>query len=143
MELRLDRQNRLQNQDNPPEMTFVFGEEAFNRPIGGRDVMSGQLRYLLDLADHSAAALQVIPTAVGEHPGLGGSFNLLDIKETNEVLLFLESADGDFVSRDNQEMISWFIKIFEVIRGLALSPAETRGLISRRLDLLEESGSMS
>jgi hypothetical protein len=141
--LRMERQERLLNQDSPPRMTFVFGEEAFNRLIGGPDVMRGQLRHLLSLADHPGVALHVVPTSAGEHPGLGGSFNLLDIEETDEVLLFLESAGGDFASRDDQEMIKRFTEIFEVLRGLALSTAETRELIRRRLDLLEQLGTGS
>jgi hypothetical protein len=141
--LRMERQERLLNQESPPQMTFVFGEEAFNRLIGGPDVMRGQMRYLVSLADQPGVALHVIPTSAGEHPGLSGPFNLLDIKETDEVLLFLESAGGDFASRDDQEMIKRFTEIFEALRGLALSTAETRELIHRRLDLLEQPGTSS
>jgi transcriptional regulator with XRE-family HTH domain len=141
--LRMERQDRLLNQDSPPQMTFVFGEEALNRLIGGLDVMRGQLRYLLSVADHPAVSLHVIPISAGEHPGLSGPFNLLDIEETSEVLLFLESAGGDFASRDDQEMIKQFIEIFEALRGLALSAAETRELISRRLGMLEQSPTTS
>jgi transcriptional regulator with XRE-family HTH domain len=138
--LRMERQERLLNQDHPPEMTFAFGEEALNRPIGGPNVMRGQLRYLLSLADHHTVTLQVVPTSAHEYPGLSGPFNLLDIEETNEVLLFLESAAGDFAIRDDQEKIKWFIGNFEKIRGVALSAAETRELISSRLELLEQTG---
>jgi hypothetical protein len=141
--LRMERQERLLNQDSPPEMTFVFGEEAFNRLIGGPDVMRGQLRYLLSVADQPKVTLQVVPISVNEHPGLNGPFNLLDIEETDEVMLFLESAGGDFAIRDDQEMINRFIEKFEKLRGLALPAAETRELINRRLELLEQSGAMS
>jgi transcriptional regulator with XRE-family HTH domain len=141
--LRMERQERLLKQDSPPEMVFVFGEEALNRPIGGPDVMRGQLRFLLSLADHPNVALHVIPLSDGEHPGLSGPFNLLDIEETGEVLLFLESASGDFASRDDQEMIKRFTEIFEALRGLALSTAGTRELITRRLQLLEQPGATS
>lgn len=140
--LRMERQERLLNQDSPPEMTFVFGEEALIRLIGGPDVMRGQLLHLLRLADHPAVTLQVIPISAGEHPGLSGPFNLLDLEETGEVLLFLESAGGDFASRDDQEMIKRFIDSFEMIRGSALSAAESRELISRRLGRLDQTGSM-
>jgi len=141
--LRMERQERLLNQDSPPEMTFVFGEEALNRLIGGPDVMRGQLRYLLSLADQPTVTLQVVPISADEHPGLSGPFNLLDIEETDEVLLFLESAGGDFAIRDDQEMIKRFIEKFEKLRGLALPAAETRELINRRLELLEQSGATS
>ncbi|MGH3251983.1 MAG: helix-turn-helix domain-containing protein [Trebonia sp.] len=140
--LRMERQERLLNQDSPPKMTFVFAEEAFNRLIGGPDVMRGQLRYLLSLADHPMVTLQVVPLSANEHSGLSGPFNLLDIEETDEVLLFLESAAGDIASRD-QEMIKRFIDNFEKLRGFALSASETRELINQRLELLEQSGAPS
>jgi transcriptional regulator with XRE-family HTH domain len=138
--LRMERQERLLNQDSPPEMNFVFGEEALIRLIGGPDVMRGQLLHLLRLADRSAVTLQVVPISAGEHPGLSGPFNLLDLEETNEVLLFLESAGGDFASRDDQELIKRFIDSFEMLRESALSAAETRELINRRLELLDQAG---
>jgi hypothetical protein len=138
--LRMERQRRLLRQDSSAEMTFVFGEEAFNRLIGGPDVMRGQLRFLLSVAERPGVALHVVPTRVGAHPGLNGPFNLLDIQETNEVLLFLESGGGDFASRDDQQMIDRFSGIFQALLGLALSAAETRELISRRLELLDQSG---
>lgn len=135
--LRIERQERLLNQDNPPEMGFVFGEEALIRLIGGPDVMRGQLLHLLKLADHSAVTIQVIPVSAGEHPGLSGPFTLLELQETGEVLLFLESAGGDFASRDDEEMINRFIDNFERLRESALPAAETRQLISDRLELLD------
>lgn len=135
--LRIERQERLLNQDNPPEMGFVFGEEALIRLIGGPDVMRGQLLHLLKLADHSAVTIQVIPVSAGEHPGLSGPFTLLELQETGEVLLFLESAGGDFASRDDEEMINRFIDNFERLRESALPAVETRQLISDRLELLD------
>jgi len=135
VELRMTRQERLLNRDNPPRMGFVFGEEALNRLIGGPGVMRGQLVHLLKLADHPAITLQVIPLSAGAHAGLTGPFNLLDL-ETGEVLLFLESAGEDFASRDDQEMIDRFIDNFEKLRESALSAAESRQLISDRLELL-------
>jgi transcriptional regulator with XRE-family HTH domain len=139
VELRMARQERLLNRDNPPRMGFVFGEEALNRLIGGPGVMRGQLIHLLKLADHPAITLQVIPLSAGAHPGLTGPFNLLDL-ETGEVLLFLESAGEDFASRDDQEMIDRFIDNFEKLRESALSVPETRQLISDRLELLNHAG---
>jgi transcriptional regulator with XRE-family HTH domain len=136
--LRIERQEQLLSQDSPPQMTFIFGEEALNRLIGGYEVMLGQLRHLLSLADHPAVDLYVVPLGAGEYPGLSGPFTLLDIEETDEVLLFLESAGGDFASRDDQEMIKRFIRVFEGMRQPALTAAETRELIARRLELLEQ-----
>lgn len=141
VELRMKRKARLLEQlaqDGTPQVAFIFGEEALNRPIGGPDVMRGQLSHLLEVGAIPAVTMQVIPLEVGGHPGLSGPFILLVLQETGEVLLFLEGPGGDFVSRDDQEMIDKFIDNFEKLRRLALPEDETRKLISRRLEALSE-----
>lgn len=138
VKLRIERRERLLAQEGPPEIAFVFGEEALIRQIGGPDVMRGQLRHLLGVAANPAVTIQIIPLSAGAHPGLSGPFTLLVLQETGEVLLFLESACGDFASRDDQEMIDRFMDNFERLRKSALPVAETRELISRRLELLDQ-----
>jgi transcriptional regulator with XRE-family HTH domain len=142
VELRMLRQERLFKQleeDGGPKATFIFGEEALNRYIGSPEVMSKQFSSLLKVATIPAVSVQVIPVEAGGHPGLSGPFILLGLQETGESLLFLESAGGDFASRDEQEMIYDFIDNFEKLRQLALSKDKTSELISQRLEVLSTS----
>jgi transcriptional regulator with XRE-family HTH domain len=138
--LRMKRQERLLGQPRPPEMAFIFGEEALIRWIGGPSVMRRQLQYLLEVADKAGVTVQIVPLSVGSHPGLSGSFILLGLQETGEDLLFLEGASGDLVSRDDQEMIDPFIESFGMLRGMALSAEGTKMLVTRQIELLGESG---
>jgi transcriptional regulator with XRE-family HTH domain len=138
--LRMKRQERLLKQPNPPEMTFIFGEEALTRWIGGASVMRRQLRYLLEVADKAGVTVHIVPLSAGSHPGLSGSFILLGLQETGEDLLFLEGASDDLVSRDDQEIIDPFIESFGILRGMALSAEATKTLITRQIELLGESG---
>jgi transcriptional regulator with XRE-family HTH domain len=134
--LRMERQERVLDQQHPPETTFVFGEEALTRCIGGPGVMREQLRHLVEVAARPSVSIQVVPLSAGAHPGLSGSFILLGLQETGEDLLFLEGAGADVVSRDDREMIPPFIESFHTLRGLALSEDDTRMLIIRRIDVL-------
>lgn len=132
--LRIERQERLLGQAEPPAMRFVFGEEALNRPIGPPEVMERQLRRLLELADEPSVSIRIVPLNAGAHPGLSGSFILLDLEETDELLLFLEGAGGNLVIRNDKDLIDPFIGYFTTLTDLALSEDDTRLLIRRTLE---------
>jgi transcriptional regulator with XRE-family HTH domain len=138
VELLTQRQERVLGQPEPPAMEFVFGEEALIRTIGGSKVMEGQLRRLLDLGALPNVIIRIVPLSVGAHPGLSGSFILLGLKETGEVLLFLEGAGSDIVSRDDRQIIDPFVENFNALTSLALSEDDTRSLIMHRLGMLEQ-----
>jgi transcriptional regulator with XRE-family HTH domain len=131
--LRVERQEQLFGRAEPPAMRFVFGEEALHRPIGSPRVMERQLRRLLELADEPSVSIRIVPLSAGAHPGLSGSFILLDLNET-EVLLFLEGAAANLVIRDDKDQIESFTGYFTTLTDLALSEKDTRSLISRTLE---------
>lgn len=134
----VERQERLIDQPKPPEMIFVFGEEALHRWVGGPVVMRRQLRHLLEVAESSNTSIRIIPFSVGAHAGLIGPFTLLGLQDSGEDLLFFEGAGGDVVNRDDQEMIVSFIEEFEKLRNLALSENDSRALISQRIDQFDQ-----
>ncbi|HEX3955401.1 MAG TPA: helix-turn-helix transcriptional regulator [Trebonia sp.] len=131
--LRVERQAQLFGRAEPPAMRFVFGEEALLRPIGSPEIMKRQLRRLLELADEPSVSIRIVPINAGAHPGLSGSFILLDLNET-EILLFLEGAAANLVIRDDKDQIEPFIGYFTTLTDLALSEKDTRSLISRTLE---------
>ena len=137
LSIRMVRQRELE-QKSPPETTFVFGEEAITRPIGGDAIMRHQLRHLMEMAERPTVSIQIVPFSVGAHPGLIGPFILVNLPDSGEDMLFLEGATGDIVNRDDEELINPFIDYFETVRGLALSERETQNLITRRIDQLSE-----
>jgi transcriptional regulator with XRE-family HTH domain len=138
IDLRMERQERLFDQPEPPRTAFIFGEEALTRCVGGQAVMRHQLRHVLEMAQKDTVSIQVVPFSAGAHPGLIGSFILVSLPDSGEDLLFLEGAGGDIVNRDEEELINPFIDYFETLRGLALSEQETGNLIDRRIGQLNE-----
>jgi transcriptional regulator with XRE-family HTH domain len=73
--LRLARQDLLKR-PAPPEYWVVLEETVLRRPIGGPDVMRGQIEYLIESAARPNITLQVLPFAAGWHPAMYGMFNL-------------------------------------------------------------------
>src|SRR6266536_6289303 len=59
----------------------LVDEGALRRPVGSREVVRGQLRYLAEMADHPAVTLQVLPFSTGAHPAMGGPFTILRFAE--------------------------------------------------------------
>jgi hypothetical protein len=73
--LRLARQDLL-NRAAPPEYLVVIEETVLRRPIGGPDVMRGQIRHLIDMAGQPRVTIQVLPFSAGWHPAMYGMFNI-------------------------------------------------------------------
>ncbi len=61
-----------------PLVTCVLEEAVLLRPFGGREVLRGQLARLVELARRRHVELQVMPTAVEEHPAPSGAFVLME-----------------------------------------------------------------
>ncbi|MFZ2042916.1 MAG: helix-turn-helix transcriptional regulator [Trebonia sp.] len=79
-EARMSRQDIL-SRETPPRVWAVVDEGALRRPIGGAKVMREQLKHLIDMCDHPAVTLQVLPFRVASHPAMGGPFTILRFSE--------------------------------------------------------------
>jgi hypothetical protein len=73
--LRLARQDLL-TRPGAPTYWVVLDETVLRRPIGGPDVMRGQLEHLIEVTERPNVTIQVIPFAAGWHPALYGMFNI-------------------------------------------------------------------
>lgn len=129
VEMRMERQDMLFEQADPPDLEFVFGEEALYRMIGGPHVMEKQLRRLLDANSRQTTSVKIVPFRAGAHPGLKGPFILLGFTDSGDDLLFVEGASGDLVTRDDKEMVVQSIEHFELLRRLALPDEDARNLL--------------
>ncbi|WP_432988411.1 helix-turn-helix domain-containing protein [Dactylosporangium sp. CA-233914] len=77
VELRMQRQQILTRPD-APRLWMVVDEAALRRPIGGLDVMRGQVEALLEInSTLPNVRLQVIPFNAGGHAAAGGAFTIL------------------------------------------------------------------
>lgn len=127
--LRAERQERIFGKAASPKLRFVFGEEAFIRPIGPPEVMQQQLRHLVTMAAKASVSIRIVPLNAGAHPGLSGSFILLDLEESKEVLAFFEGAASDLVNRDDKQLTNTTIEHFNALTDLALSEDDSQSLI--------------
>jgi transcriptional regulator with XRE-family HTH domain len=79
-ELRASRQEILRRPD-APQLWVVIDEAALRRPVGGREIVREQLEHLIEVADHPAVTLQIMPFRMGAHSAMGGPFTILRFAE--------------------------------------------------------------
>ncbi len=95
---RLARQALL-TKPGAPRVRFVVDESALHRPIGGPGVMRDQLDQLLRARAKPNVSVHVIPTSVGAHPGLDGSFVMLTFPEREPHVYIEARRVGLFLTR--------------------------------------------
>ncbi|WP_328403900.1 helix-turn-helix domain-containing protein [Nocardia sp. NBC_00403] len=126
---RLDRAAVLTKTD-PLELWVVLDEAAIRRMVGGPEVMNGQLMRLLEEIKKKNVILQILPFGAGAHPGMAGSFTLLDFPNpADPELVYVEGIAGDELIEGHTE-IRRFGVIFDQLRAMALSPRDSIALIN-------------
>ncbi|MES9541064.1 Scr1 family TA system antitoxin-like transcriptional regulator [Actinomadura sp. NPDC000600] len=95
---RLDRQAILQGEE-PCHLVVVFDEYAIRRPVGGPEVMRGQIQHLIELADRMNVTLQIVPSAKGSYPGVMGAFTVLRFEEEPDLAYVEGHVGGQLIER--------------------------------------------
>ncbi|MCF4139770.1 helix-turn-helix transcriptional regulator [Streptomyces sp. Tue 6430] len=117
-----------------PVVSYVIEEVVLDRPIGGRDVHTEQLRHLLSVSSMRNVEIQVMPTRVQEHPNMDGAFNLLTPKKHPQVA-YTEVQGYPRLITDPEE-VRKIADRYGIMRAMALPPEETRTLIAKKLEEL-------
>ncbi|WP_280243954.1 helix-turn-helix domain-containing protein [Nocardia abscessus] len=137
---RMDRAVNL-TKEHPLELWVVMDEAAIRRIVGGPAVMRGQLDRLLQEIKRKNVILQILPFDAGAHPGMAGSFTLLDFPDpADPELVYVEGLAGDELIEGHTE-IRRFGVIFDQLRAMALSPRDSAAMIveaARRMDGMEQ-----
>ena len=126
---RMERQALLDS-GSPPRLWAIMDEAAAGRLVGGRDVMQAQLRRLTKAGQRPNVTVQVIPFDAGAHPGMPGSFIILEFADPADPgLVYIDSMAGDLFLEDDQELRRYRL-ITEHLRAAALRPAESAALLA-------------
>jgi transcriptional regulator with XRE-family HTH domain len=128
LEARMSRQAVL-TRDPSLRLWAIVDEAALHRPVGGAKVMAAQLEHLALSAELSQVTLQALPFSVGGHPGMPGSFAILQFADAGAGdVVYIESQAGDLFLESDTDLAR-FTAIFEHLRALALPPDESVALI--------------
>ncbi len=129
VEARMARQAR---RDPSLDLRVIIDEAVLRRQVGGPKIMSDQLQRLIQESEQPRVTLQAIPFEAGIHPGMHGSFVILQFGEGVHDVVYIETSAADlFLERDKD--LRRYSLIFEHLQSAAVSPTETRDLMARLL----------
>jgi len=139
VEVRLRRQEIL-NRVRPPDLWVIIDESALARTTGGVDVMRAQLLHLEEMADRPRVTVQVVGFESGTHLGsMNNHFILLRMRGDIPDVLYSE-AHGEPYDTSAEESISYYRRIWDMMRAVALAPDRSRARITSYLDHLHGYG---
>ncbi|WP_158879399.1 helix-turn-helix domain-containing protein [Amycolatopsis anabasis] len=138
--LRLERQRRLFEVENPARLHSIIDESALLRRIGSPELMVEQLAKIEQLAGLPSVTVQIVPSSTGVHLGFAGVFTILTFPSPEEPnLVYLEHAAGS-EKIDRPDQVEIFERTFASILGRALDPAESIALLGELRADLERHG---
>lgn len=136
-------QVRLTSQDvlsrkRPLDVAIVLDEAVLRRPVGGPQVLAGQLRHLLELAGQPNFSIQVLPFTVGSHPGTSGGFTILRFPELLAAdVVYLENMTSDLFVESEADVYRYSLA-FDQLCNLALGEDESKAFIAEAAGLGDE-----
>jgi transcriptional regulator with XRE-family HTH domain len=134
-ELRRARQVRLIDPD-PLYLDVVINESALRRMVAGPDVMGAQLTRLLRASQLPNIALRVLPFAAGAHPGVDGSFTVLEFSDSsNPRIVYLDRmTDSEYL--DSLHDVAAYRHAHQQLRNTALSCCDSQKMIAQLIQEL-------
>ncbi|WP_112276217.1 helix-turn-helix domain-containing protein [Lentzea terrae] len=110
------------------EFVFYIHEQALRLPVGSPDVMKDQLLHILAMAQRSYIEVRVMPTAIGAHAGVSGSFMQLEY-EKFEPAVYLEGENSCLFLEDKASL-AVYADLLKLIDQQALDAEHSKELIT-------------
>jgi transcriptional regulator with XRE-family HTH domain len=127
------RRQELLTAANPPRVWSILDEAAIRRPVGGPEVMRGQLRRLIEVTRLPNVTLQVVPFRAGAHDGAGGSFTVLRFGEPDvSDVVYIEQLTGAQYLEKRAD-VDHYLDVLNRLGATALSPADTIGFLTEAI----------
>ena len=142
--VRIARQALVRRRTAPPELNVVLNESILRRPVGGAEVMAGQLNHLAEAAELPNVALRVVPFSAGLHHGvMSGPFVVLrfsangDDRESEPATIYIDGFTGALYL-DKPREVERYANAFKSIWNVALDESASRELIRQAAEELRQ-----
>jgi transcriptional regulator with XRE-family HTH domain len=124
--------HELLTRPDPPEIWAVLDETVIRRPVGGPEVMRGQLHHLVEVGErpNTTVMLQVLPFSTGAHPGMNGPFVILSFQNPKDPpVVHLETATDGLYLEEPPDIERYTLRFSHLV-ARALGPNESRAMIA-------------
>jgi Domain of unknown function (DUF5753)/Helix-turn-helix domain len=133
--MRMARQKVL-TRPAPPRLWAVIDEAALRRPIGGTDVMRGQLQALIEKIRLDNIIVQVMPFRFGGHAAECGAFSILRFPEPDVPdVVYLEHLTSA-IYLDKRHDVDRYLQTMERLTAQAELRDRTPGILAAICDAL-------
>jgi hypothetical protein len=130
--MRMKRQELI-NGPEPKQVWSVIDEGALRRPVGGRAVMRGQLKRLIEVAEMRPVTIQVMPFSQGGHAAAGGSFTILRFADPDVPdVVYIEQLTSALYL-DKRDDLDHYLEVMNTISTEALAPKESARFLADML----------
>jgi hypothetical protein len=124
---------KLFARENPPRLWAIVDEAALRRPMGGREVLAGQVKRLIDVVGEPNITLQVMPFKYGGHAAEGGAFTIMRFPEADlPDMVYMEYLTGAHYV-DKPEDVEVYAAVMERLSVAGTSPERTRDILNEIL----------
>jgi transcriptional regulator with XRE-family HTH domain len=133
--LRKERQRRFA--EGRLKLWAIVEETALRRPIGSREILCDQLRYLLSLSSKPNLTLQIIPNGTGGHAVPSG-FTILRFNEADlPDVTYLEHLTSALYF-DKRSDVDRYLLNMERLSIVSAQPGQTPRILAAIIDELED-----
>jgi transcriptional regulator with XRE-family HTH domain len=133
--LRKERQRRFA--EGRLKLWAIVEETALRRPIGSKEILREQLRYLLSLASRQNLTLQIVPFGMGGHAAPSG-FSILRFNEQDlPDVAYLEHLTSALYF-DKRADVDRYLLVMERLSIISAKTSETPGILTTIINDLEE-----
>ncbi|MEV5377053.1 transcriptional regulator [Streptosporangium nondiastaticum] len=131
VQVRMRRQERITDPENPLRLWAVIDESALRRIVGNREIMAEQMRQLVQFSLEPHITVQVLPYDVGAHPGMYGKFSILEFNDPQDAsTVYLEGITSDLYLEKPNDVQTYSV-MYEHLRMQALNAEHSRQFIDR------------
>ncbi|MCR8579866.1 helix-turn-helix domain-containing protein [Streptomyces sp. Isolate_219] len=132
VQLRVQRQELLTISD-APRVWAVIDEASLRRPLGGPEVMAGQLRHLLKMTELPNVTLQIAPFSLGGLAAAGGPITILRFLEPDlPDIVYLEQLTSALYL-DKRDDVDHYLAVMDRLSAQSESPRESVAILERLL----------
>jgi transcriptional regulator with XRE-family HTH domain len=116
VKLRTARHQILTGRADPPRLIAIFGAGVLSRLVGGRQVMTEQVRQLRELNRLDHIDIRVVPWEAGAHAAMHiGAFTILDFDDPDDPsVVYLETHTGARYLEKPDELAE-YRRIFDLV----------------------------
>ena len=84
LQVRMERQKRLTNPENPLTLHAIIDEAVLTRQVGGPQVMAEQYRHLMRMSKLKNVSIRYVDRDEGAYPGMGSAFTVFGFADPGD-----------------------------------------------------------